>query len=403
MTQFTGQARVRARTVNKTTSEQHLAQAARDPVVNVRYRVARNKATTPEILHELVHDTETHVKYACAMHAALAPADVEYLARTGPTYRILERLAQRKDITAVTVSHIVRNAGRIKDDHTYQNPEYAVKQLMTRLADNPYLDSASLQHVLDWADQQPPANLGDITVGFLHTERPGMTGRQAAQAAKLFAAAYNSGTQHNRWKFSLSVRQPLPFAVLLDTYQKTQIPSLLSNPGFSWGQALKLVQEIPTHRAQDATVSLLQRPDCPTDFMRSCDQDDEKIATGVAKNRHCPSDIHAQLTRSPYDQVRAAAVVTCKDPQLLRQLADDLAPSVRTAIVRNRRTPPEILDRFVDDPDQTVRQLVASNLNCPLATLEKLLRDEQPWVASTAAQNRNLPSHVRAMWQLVHR
>lgn len=392
--QVTGQARDRARAVNRTGSAQQLAQAAQDPSAKVRYRVARNKAVTPEILHLLAHDTDKDVRYACATNQQLTPDDMLYLAQTGTELYLLEKLASRKDITPQVAANVVRNV----DEFTNKNNATRVLRTM---AANPQLDKQSAQLILDWATQHPNTRVGDIAINLLRHEQPIMTEQQTAQAISIYCAAYSATTPHDRYKFEFyPVRYPLPPETLQGIYQLTKMDNLLSHKSLSWEQAETMGRG--TASPVDRTASLLARPDCPPEFVRSCNPTNEKVATALAKRRDCPADIQAALARSPYDSARSALAKTCRDSQLLQQLAGNPNSWTRQCVAKNRHTPHTVLAQLASDSEQNVRHSVTENPTCPLDILEQLMRDEISWVAASAALHKNVPRHVQAMWQLIH-
>ena len=60
------------------------------------------------------------------------------------------------------------------------------------------------------------------------------------------------------------------------------------------------------------------------------------------------------------------------DPDILRQLANDVQWSVRIQVAYNRSTPPEVLAELVNDSDFDVVIGVANNPNTPVMTLVDL-------------------------------
>jgi hypothetical protein len=350
---------------------EQLGQAARDPSVQVRYRVARHKTTSSETVHQLCSDPDKDVRYACAVHPALNGDDLEWLASQTDDISggLLARLAERKNITDLAVQHILGHLDRYYRLPDAGQPDpystgFWADVTASELAGNPALSARSLQLTVDLVRRhrllRPAAMLVDA-------QHPEMTPQQQIQVADLIGELYPLGGDIScRW------RQQLPAQAVTQLYRRLLAPELLGHPGISWDQALELYG---AGHIDGALACLVGRPDCPVQFMRQVDCGAYSAAVfAMARNPKCPPDILETLAAHPDSGARTQAAQRVRDPQVLRRLAGDPDVPVRCNVAANRRTPPD--------------------------TVAQLLRDDSPTVRNAAAANPHLPRATRAMWQL---
>lgn len=81
-------------------------------------------------------------------------------------------------------------------------------------------------------------------------------------------------------------------------------------------------------------------------------------------------------------------------PEILTELHNDYANSVRCAVARNLKTPPEILEEMRKDACWLVPMEVAGNPNALAITLQKLSIAEELPIQCRVAGNRNTPQET---------
>jgi len=134
----------------------------------------------------------------------------------------------------------------------------------------------------------------------------------------------------------------------------------------------------------------------PPEILRELARDDRPwVRSLVTRNPNVTKDVLEVLAGDENSGVRAIVALNEKTPgDALRKLTGDISNRVRMFVARNPNTPAEALRVLIDDPDWSVRAAVAQNSNTPSTVLKELVGDDRWEVRIALTKNPKTPPDV---------
>lgn len=178
----------------------------------------------------------------------------------------------------------------------------------------------------------------------------------------------------------------------LARYARDRSPSVRQEVALNPHTPLPVLLELMEDRDRGVRFWALRNPSLPEDLIAHLARGSYEEKLGVAGNPSCPPELLYELAQDEAETIREAVAENPSCPvDLLRRLAEDEYWSVRATVALNPSCPRDLLFQIAKDKDPNVCWFITTRAPCPLELLEELAKDPRLKVRLAAATHPQAP------------